>query len=43
MGRHGSQASTGGLVESCGKAAERLVAERIRAALPADAFHLYPM
>jgi AAA domain/UvrD-like helicase C-terminal domain/Nuclease-related domain len=29
-------------VESHGKAAERLVAERIRAALPPDAFHLYP-
>ena len=29
-------------MESHGKAAERLVAERLRAALPADAFHLYP-
>jgi AAA domain/UvrD-like helicase C-terminal domain/Nuclease-related domain len=29
-------------VETHGKAAERLVAERLRAALPADAFHLYP-
>jgi len=29
-------------VESHGTAAERLVAERVRAALPADAFHLYP-
>jgi hypothetical protein len=29
-------------VESHGKAAERLVAERVRAALPADAFRLYP-
>jgi len=29
-------------VETHGKAAERLVAERVRAALPADAFHLYP-
>jgi hypothetical protein len=29
-------------VESRGKAAERLVAERVRAALPADAFGLYP-
>jgi hypothetical protein len=29
-------------VESHGKAAERFVAERVRAALPADAFGLYP-
>jgi hypothetical protein len=29
-------------VESHGKAAERFVVERARAALPADAFHLYP-
>jgi hypothetical protein len=29
-------------MESHGKAAERLVVERVRAALPADAFHLYP-
>jgi hypothetical protein len=29
-------------VEQHGKAAERLVAERVRAALPTDAFHLYP-
>jgi hypothetical protein len=29
-------------MESHGKAAERLVVERLRAALPADAFHLYP-
>jgi hypothetical protein len=29
-------------VESHGKAAERLVAERVRAALPADAFHIHP-
>jgi AAA domain/Nuclease-related domain len=32
----------GGRVESHGKAAERLVTERVRAALPAEAFHLYP-
>jgi hypothetical protein len=29
-------------VESHGKATERLVTERVRAALPSDAFHLYP-
>jgi AAA domain/UvrD-like helicase C-terminal domain/Nuclease-related domain len=29
-------------VESHGKAAERLVAGRVRAALPADVYHLYP-
>ena len=29
-------------MQSHGKAAERFVIERIRAALPADAFHLYP-
>jgi hypothetical protein len=29
-------------IEPRGKAAERLVTERVRAALPADAFHLYP-
>jgi hypothetical protein len=29
-------------VEPHGKAAERLVGERLRAALPAEAFHLYP-
>ena len=29
-------------MESHGRAAERLVAERLRAALPADAFGLYP-
>ncbi|HEY5277820.1 MAG TPA: ATP-binding domain-containing protein [Coriobacteriia bacterium] len=29
-------------MESHGKAAERLVLDRVRAALPADAFHLYP-
>jgi hypothetical protein len=29
-------------VESPGKAAERVVAERVGAALPADAYHPYP-
>jgi AAA domain/Nuclease-related domain/UvrD-like helicase C-terminal domain len=29
-------------LESHGKAAERLVSDRLRVALPADAFHLYP-
>jgi hypothetical protein len=29
-------------VESHGKTAERLVAERVRPALPADAYHPYP-
>jgi hypothetical protein len=29
-------------VESHGRATDRLVVERVRAALPADAFHLYP-
>ena len=29
-------------MQSHGKAAERLVGERLPAALPADAFHLYP-
>ena len=40
--RHASLARAGDVVEPHGKAAERVVVERLRAALPAEEFHLYP-
>jgi hypothetical protein len=42
VSRQASLATLGGRVESHGKAAERVIVERLRAALPAPEFGLYP-